>query len=212
MANHYELLAIVDGRIPDSEIEAFKNTFEELLKKHVSPIHYIHNAGRRKLAYPINHQGYGTYLLCEFDAPGEHIKKLERALSLTTELLRHCIVRRKTVGAPTPFERREEETRSRDGRPMRKNQDEELLGQAPLAEEVPASPGAPAPAVQTPSVPIVAAPDDITPAPAPKEKVEAEGESEEQTAPEDTGKKKAKKASYEDLDKKLNELLSDDIL
>lgn len=207
MANHYELLVIVDGRIPDTELEAFKKTFEDILKNHVSPIHYIHNAGRRKLAYPINHQGHGTYLLCEFDAPGEHIKKLERALSLTTELLRHCIVRRKTVGAPIPFERREEETRFRDGRPMRKTQDEELLGQATLAEAVPTSAAA-SPATTTPSAP--------TPTPAPKEKVEAKAEPEEQAAPsvspEDTGKKKEKKVSYEDLDKKLNELLSDDIL
>lgn len=217
MANHYELLVIVDGRIPDTELEAFKNTFEDLLKKHVSPIHYIHNAGRRKLAYPINHQGHGTYLLCEFDAPGEQIKKLERALSLTTELLRHCIVRRKTVGAPIPFERREEETRSRDGRPMRKSQDEELLGKAPLEQEVPTPSVAPSPtATAVPIAPVVVVPDDITTAPAPEEKVKTKAEPEEQEAPaatpEDTGKKKAQKVSYEDLDKKLNELLSDDIL
>ncbi|MBI4253188.1 30S ribosomal protein S6 [Candidatus Uhrbacteria bacterium] len=197
MTNHYELLAIVDGRIPDSELETFKKTFEDLLKKHVSSIHYVHNAGRRKLAYPINHQGYGTYLLCEFDAPGEHIKKLERAMSLTTELLRHCIVRRKTVGTPTPFERREEEMRPRDGRPTRKTQDEELLGRAPLAEEAPVMPSAP---------PVTL--DDTAPEPAPEEKTE----SDEQATTDDTGKKKAKKVSYEDLDKKLNELLSDDII
>lgn len=209
MANHYELLVIVDGRIPDTELEAFKNTFEDLLKKHASPVHYIHNAGRRKLAYPINHQGNGTYLLCEFDAPGENIKKLERTLSLTTELLRHCIVRKKTVGAPIPFERREEETRTRDGRPMRKSQDEELLGKAPLEQEVSTPSVASSPAITaTPIAP--------TPTPTPEEKVETKAEPEEQAAPaatpEDTGKKKAKKVSYEDLDKKLNELLSDDIL
>lgn len=217
MANHYELLVIVDGRIPDTELEAFKNTFEDLLKKHVSPIHYIHNAGRRKLAYPINHQGNGTYLLCEFDAAGENIKKLERALSLTTELLRHCIVRKKTVGAPIPFERREEETRSRDGRPMRKSQDEELLGKAPLEQEVPTPSVAPSPAAAAPGAPVVVAQDETPSTPTPKEQVEAKAEPEEQEAPvatpEDTGKKKAqKKVSYEDLDKKLNELLSDDIL
>lgn len=191
MPNHYELLALVDGRIADTELEGFRASLEETLKKHVSPIHYMHNLGRRKLAYPIKHQGYGTYLLCEFDAEGETIKKLERALSLTTELLRHCIERRKIVGAPIELERREEERRIRA---PRRSQDEALLGKTPLNEGV--------------STPLLAR-TESTPPPSVRDVPVVE----EQPSPdEESPKKKDGKVSYEELDKKLNELLSDDIL
>lgn len=206
--NHYELLVIVTGAISDAELEGVRVMLEELLKKHDSTIHYMHNLGRRKLAYSIKRQAHGTYLLCEFDAPGEHIKKLERALALTTELLRHCIVRRKKVGTPIPLERREEEAGPvrRTGAP-RKTQDEELLGKAaPLSDEE-TSPRE--------TIAIAAAPEE-TPAPViptpvlvlPKE----EPPIEETSTPEEGAKKKGKKASYEELDQKLNELLSDDII
>ncbi|MEK7122453.1 MAG: 30S ribosomal protein S6 [Patescibacteria group bacterium] len=203
--NHYELLAIVDGRIADTELDGFRATLEETLKKHVSQIHYMHNLGRRKLAYPIKHQGHGTYLLCEFDAEGDAVKKIERSLSLTTELLRHCIERRKTVGQPIELERREIETR---GRSPRKSQDEALLGKAPIEDVVLT---AQAPVAQAPE-PVEQMPiEEETPAPATIEETPAPT-IEEQTTPEEGAKKKDQKASYEELDKKLNELLSDDII
>jgi small subunit ribosomal protein S6 len=204
MANHYELLAIVTGSVSDTEIDGVRGNLEELLKKHTSAIHYMHNLGRRKLAYPIKHQGSGTYLLCEFDADGESIKKLERALALTTEILRHCIVRRQKVGSPVPLERREEEVRPGPRRvsSVKKGMDEELLGAAPL-EDVTSAP-----------MPVASSDDPIPPVPAgaaPAVKEEPAEEAPASTAEEES-KKKGKKASYEELDQKLNELLSDDII
>ena len=208
MPNHYELLAIVDGRIADTELDGFRTTLEETLKKHVSQIHYTHNLGRRKLAYPIKHEGHGIYLLCEFDAEGDAIKKLERALSLTTEILRHCIERRKTIGAPIELERRETiEPRTRG---PRRSQDEALLGRAPLEEVSTSAAPMTTPAMQPTPEPApapvtvsVAADDTAVPIPA---------ISDEETVTEEEGKKKGQKVSYEELDKKLNELLSDDII
>lgn len=204
-ANHYELLAIVDGRIADSELEGFRATLEEILKKHVSQIHYTHNLGRRKLAYPIKHQAHGIYLLCEFDAPTAAISKLERALALTSELLRHCIVRRKTIGAPVPLERREEEPRART---MRKTQDDELLGRTPLEEIITAPP---APAVPIP-IPAEHVTTEKPPAEALTPKEGMVSQEDKPAVTDDGSKKKGQKISYEDLDKKLNELLSDDII
>ena len=44
------------------------------------------------MAYPIKHIHQGHYVLVEFDMKKEHIKGLDRALRLTTEVLRHMIV------------------------------------------------------------------------------------------------------------------------
>lgn len=216
MANHYELLTIVTGSVSDTEIDGVRANLEELLKKHTSAIHYTHNLGRRKLAYPIKHQGNGTYLLCEFDADGESIKKLERALALTTEILRHCIVRRKKVGSPVPLERREEEVRPglRRISSVKKGVDEELLGVAPL-EEVASAPMPVASSDEpTDDTPVTTpSPTPASPVPAAKEEPveEAPATATEEESKEET-KKKGKKASYEELDQKLNELLSDDII
>ncbi|MDP2631091.1 MAG: 30S ribosomal protein S6, partial [Candidatus Uhrbacteria bacterium] len=141
--NHYEFLGILNGTYADTEVGALVSQVEETIKKHAETIHYVQNLGRRKLAYPIKHQGHGTYVLIEFDADGEAIKKLDRLFRLTNELLRHCIVRRKTVGKPMPLERREEEsrpTRTYERTGTRRALGEELLGDTPtlLASEEPA--------------------------------------------------------------------------
>lgn len=194
--NHYELLAIVAGTVSDAELDSVRLSVEGILQKYTSTIHYIHNLGRRKLAYTIKHQGHGTYFLCEFDANPTDIKKLERQLLLETEILRHCIVRRKSIGAPIQLERREEESRPSRRTSPRKAMGEELLGATPLAEERVAPPTpAPVPAIQT------EAPDAQPTAP-----------TEEAPGAEEPQKKKEQKASYEELDKRLNELLSDDII
>lgn len=234
--NHYEFLGILSGAYADTEVGALVSQIEETIKKHTETIHYVQNLGRRKLAYPIKHQGHGTYVLIEFDAAGDTIKKLDRLFRLTNELLRHCIVRRKTVGKPLPLERREEESRpartyERTGN--RRALGEELLGDTPtiLASEEPAPATLPQEGVKeeavhqdTPAPATATQSDDTSSAsttppttePAteeatPPDDTKQKTEKDDETA-DDSAKKKNKKVSYEELDKKLNELLSDDII
>ncbi len=101
--HHYELLTIVTGKLADTEVPAVIQKVEEVLKKQECVIHYTQNLERRKLAYPIDHQMYGTYVLIEFDSEGEKIKNLEHDFRLSNELLRHVIVKRETVGKPRPL-------------------------------------------------------------------------------------------------------------
>lgn len=224
--NHYELFALVSGQHADSEVEGILGQLQEMLTKHVTTIHYTQNLGRRKLGYPIKHQHHGTYVLFEFDAEPQEIKKIDRLLKLTAELLRFCLIKRKVVGKPIQLERKEEESRGpRVERPatQRRTLGEELLGDTPVLSEEPASVTAPAeiPVEETlaskeevaevpPSPAVSVAPEPIPePVVAKSSKVT---ESDDST-PSDTAKKKQpKKASYEELDEKLNKLLSDDIL
>ena len=225
--NHYEFLGILNGTYADSEVGALISQLEEVIKKHTETIHYVQNLGRRKLAYPIKHQGHGTYVLIEFDAPGEAVKKLDRVFRLTNELLRHCIVRRKTVGAPLPLERKEEERmRPHERASTRKVLGEELLGETIMPVQEPSTPEekpAEVGEVTPPTVSSSPMTDDtgsdsvpdvvITAIPTPTD--DAAGtptKTDEEETPEESAKKKNKKVSYEELDKKLNELLSDDIL
>lgn len=217
--NHYEFFGILSGTYADTEVGALVSQLEETIKKHTETIHYVQNLGRRKLAYPIKHQGHGTYVLIEFDADGEAIKKLDRLFRLTSELLRHCIVRRKTVGNPLPLERKEEESRPRpfDRVGMRKTLGEELLGETPTIETI--NETTETKPVENLIVEELIAPspaDNIPPAPEESSSVSNTAQTSTSTPPEedtaDETKKKGQKVSYEELDKKLNELLSDDII
>lgn len=212
--NHYELLTIVSGRFADTELEPVFSKIEGLIKKYGGILHYRQNLDRKHLAYPIKGEAYGYYFLVEFDCEPKELNKLDREFKLTNELLRHHLERRETVGKPKVAERKQ----SLEQEAFGKRFDGKLLGlenevkEARLQEkpvqqsDAPqASPSAPAPVVPADETPTPVAPPTPT---APKAKEEVTEE--ESIAP--ASKKKTQKVSYEDLDKKLDEILKNDIL
>lgn len=118
--NHYEILAIITHTVADTDVPAAIVRIEETLKKHGCAIHYSQNLERRRLAYPIDHQQYGSYILIEFDCASEYVGKLEHDFQLTSELLRHVIVRRSHIGKPRPLFKEMETPLMRDKRALRK--------------------------------------------------------------------------------------------
>lgn len=94
MVNHYELLYLVPANYTDDELVPIKEKVKNLIKKFDGEVTMEDSFGKKKLAYPIdnNHQGY--YLLYEFDLDGEKIKNLDQNLKLTNEIMRHIIVKR----------------------------------------------------------------------------------------------------------------------
>lgn len=227
--NHYEILAIISGKYAETELEALITKFTDLITKHKGTIHYTQNVGRRKLAYPIKHLAYGYYFLTEFDADATDVAKLNRDLTLSSELLRHLITRRDTVGTPRQIDHRDGETEQRE-------RTEKTSSEIPaelkkifstdtlLKEEAQEKTAAPATTPETAEQPAEVTAPSVTPetvviAEEPKtvavkieesvteEKIDTEDAEEEKKS-----KKKDSKVSYEDLDKKLDELLKNDIL
>lgn len=94
MTNHYELLYLVAANYTEDELGPIKNKVKESITKFKGEITFEDSLGKKKLAYPIakNHQGY--YLLYEFDLDGNELKKLDKELKLTNEILRHIIVKK----------------------------------------------------------------------------------------------------------------------
>ncbi|MCK4903116.1 MAG: 30S ribosomal protein S6 [Candidatus Marinimicrobia bacterium] len=91
---YYELLYIVNPNIEDDRV---KNIIDEIGnevgKYKVSIInHYIW--GKKRLAYPINKNKYGIYILMQFSAEQfDFLKNFERFLILDKAVIRHQIVR-----------------------------------------------------------------------------------------------------------------------
>lgn len=225
--NHYELLAIVSGRYADTEIESAFEKVEELLKKTSAQLHYRQNLDRKRLAYPIKGQVYGYYFLVEFDAEASQLKKIDRELGLSQDILRHSILRKKTVGKPKIFDSRSSLEQEAFGKGAPKGvfgSVADIVGG--LAEESSLAPAASTPSapVQTPEVqpspviePIVAVTptEELQPAvavSAPREETTQEEEAAGETEKLSAKKKKDQKVSYEELDKKLDEILKNDML
>ena len=91
---YYELLYIVN---PNLENDRVKNIIDEIDKEvgkyKVSIInHYLW--GKKRLAYPINKNKYGIYLLLHFGAEQfDFLKDFERFLILDKSVIRHQLVR-----------------------------------------------------------------------------------------------------------------------
>jgi small subunit ribosomal protein S6 len=96
----YELMYIIPSRYSDTEIEGITKKVSEVLAKSEAKVEKTSNLGKIKLAYPINKERFGTYILLYIEVEGEKIEKIDQDLRLTDELLRHILVKR-PEGIPT---------------------------------------------------------------------------------------------------------------
>jgi len=92
---HYELLYIVPITYTAEELKPIIEKVSSLIKEQDGKITKDGDLGKLKFAYPIKHQSHGYYQLFEFDLPKENLQKLNNALSLTNEILRFLIVKKK---------------------------------------------------------------------------------------------------------------------
>ena len=95
LTDHYELLYIVSSNYTSSEVKPIVTKIASLIKEQKGEITKDTDLGKLKLAYPIKHQSHGYYQLYEFNLPKENLQKLNNALSLTNEILRFLIVKKK---------------------------------------------------------------------------------------------------------------------
>jgi len=91
---YYELLYIVNPNLEDDRINAIIDEIgNEVSKFKVSIIN--HNLwGKKRLAYPIKNNKYGTYILLQFSSEQfDFLIEFERSLILNKSVIRHQLVR-----------------------------------------------------------------------------------------------------------------------
>ena len=94
-ATHYEILYIVPNNFTEDEAKKIDGNVKKLIEDNGGKITYEEFWGKKKLAYPINHFNHGYYTLYEFDMDGINLVKLDKALKLSNEVLRHQIIVKK---------------------------------------------------------------------------------------------------------------------
>ncbi len=94
MKRPYELMFVVRTD-PNEEVmrESIEQIHQWVEEDELGTITKVDHWGRRKLAYEIDSQREGYYVLMEADIDTNHLEELERNLKLSADVLRYLIVR-----------------------------------------------------------------------------------------------------------------------
>ena len=91
--NYYETVYIIHPALQEGRLSDIVNKFHKKLEDVQGEVLYVTNWGKKKLAYPIDKQKYGTYILCQYSINGENIKNISQELELNPNILRYLITK-----------------------------------------------------------------------------------------------------------------------
>lgn len=88
---NYELTVLVH---PDLEmnLEPATTKIKDLIEKNGGKITKEQNDGKKRLAYSVKGQDFAVYYYYEVELPADAPAKIESALNITDEVLRHLLV------------------------------------------------------------------------------------------------------------------------
>ena len=84
---NYETVMIISMKKGEEGIQAIVEKFKALIEKHAT-LKNVDEWGKRKLAYPINFENDGYYVLWNFTSKPGFPAELERVLKITDGVLR----------------------------------------------------------------------------------------------------------------------------
>ncbi len=92
-SSSYELLYIIPTTMTDEEVGTVEGKVGGLIEKYGGKVESTTRLGKLRLAFLINNQRHGHYVLVRFAAAHPQVAKIEESLRITPEVLRHLIVR-----------------------------------------------------------------------------------------------------------------------
>ena len=87
----YETLFVVDLQLGEEGVAAIVEKFKNLIADN-GTVTEVNEWGKRRLAYPINDQNDGYYVLVNFTAAPEFPAELNRVYHITEGILRSIVV------------------------------------------------------------------------------------------------------------------------
>lgn len=94
MQRSYELMYVLNTRLDEEAQTALNTKISDTIKKIGGTIDSTEVFGRRRLAYPIQKQTEGLYMITNFQADTKSLKDLDYMMNITEGLLRHLVIRR----------------------------------------------------------------------------------------------------------------------
>ena len=90
----YEMLYILSNKMEDEAKEAVIAKFENIVTSAGGSVEKVDRWGTKKLAYPINYQSEGFYVLMTFECATSVIAEITRVAGITEGMLRHIVIKR----------------------------------------------------------------------------------------------------------------------
>ena len=87
----YELVLVLSLSKGEEAVEALKAKFIDMIGKH-GTLGEVEEWGKRKLAYPINYETEGFYVVTQFECDENFPAELDRVINITDGVLRSLIV------------------------------------------------------------------------------------------------------------------------
>lgn len=91
--NEYELIYIVTPRRAPAEVEQVGQWLAAQVTSGGGEVLSTRTWGRRRMAYPINHNLDGTYVIARLSMPAATAVALEKALHIQEDVIRHMLIR-----------------------------------------------------------------------------------------------------------------------
>ncbi|MFQ6101954.1 MAG: 30S ribosomal protein S6 [Anaerolineae bacterium] len=89
----YELVFIVHPEVDGDDLTAVIDRVKDLVQRDGGKVMHIEPWGLRRLAYPIQEQWEGQYVLMRLELEPQGVAALEHGIGLTEQVIRHLIVR-----------------------------------------------------------------------------------------------------------------------
>lgn len=183
MTRDYELGFILNPEVNEEQTRAMLERLEQIVTNNGGQVMRVNQWGRRRLAYPIQHNRDGFYVFVDMVLTPETVNELDRTLKVSEEVLRHLIKKRDPKVVQKEREARanapQAATEPEGETPAEENVEEQQPeGEAPAeenAEEQPEVSASEVPAEEI-AVPTTPAPEEsgeVPPAPVTEETIEA---------------------------------------
>jgi small subunit ribosomal protein S6 len=89
----YEAVLVIDPKLEEEALEAVVTKYSDLVTNNGGEIVKIDRWGKRRLAYEIEDNLEGYYVVMQFSADSAIAQEMERQIKISEDVFRHLIVR-----------------------------------------------------------------------------------------------------------------------
>ena len=133
--NTYEFTYIVNSVLGDDQIKGLVNRVTKFIEKEGGNIIEVDEWGSQRLAYSIDKKRTGYYVNVYFEAEGDLIARLERALTLEDDILRFLTLKMDAVMLRHYEERKKERAREQAESLAASKEEEKKKAETPVEEK-----------------------------------------------------------------------------
>lgn len=112
---------VIGGDVSDDQVSKIAEEVKQSLVSSTATVEKHDNLGKKKLAYPIKHQKFGTYVVVNFDLASDKIGEVEHRIRTNLSIIRHLI-----LNMDESMERMEKDRKEQSKFKIRRPQEEKV--------------------------------------------------------------------------------------